>query len=662
MRTRAIWMLGLLLLVLTVAGHGHAVAQNRVENILSEVDQWIDSDTTRIFSYIDSANVATSKRLESSKHWKPTYDDLSFLLGIDYVGSPEVDNTGRHYFLMRITGEISALFYMDQPMGFPHQLTPNNWIDQDISIGDFLVHPSGKYVLVATMLHGDENFDIYRFDRDGSSKPLLIAPKIQYRQLIFEDEDKFFLISNDRTTQTIIRYTMSTGKVDTLYTEPGWFGPVDYKDGMLLCNRWLSFSESQLFILDTKTLKTKNITEKGLYYGGAFTLDAKVVTLTSALSGPEEFTKFAVIDPKKPKKLQLLYDPGMEVDGYLVVPRAEAVLASLNKDGYSELAAFDLKGKSIEVAQPEIGVVGGISSNDYGDISFGFSSPRVAPTFYSFRLGATNLKQMAAVSTFGFDFSNVNVELIHYPSKDGTMIPALLYAPKSAKKDGRNPAVVNYHGGPPSQSRPYFQRNIAFALSRGLVMLFPNVRGSTGYGPAYEEADNLEGRFTALEDAIAAVDYLVNEGWSNTSRIAIWGASYGGYTVNYLGTKWPEKFACIVSEVGVADVDYELTHGDITFKSGWEKEYGPVGSELSRELSPIFYAEKIARPIFVTAGYHDPRVFSGGPRRFGYVLRELGKDVLYYEDVQSGHGASMKKRLIEDYTRSYVFILDHIVK
>lgn len=67
----------------------------------------------------------------------------------------------------------------------------------------------------------------------------------------------------------------------------------------------------------------------------------------------------------------------------------------------------------------------------------------------------------------------------------------------------------------------------------------------------------------------------------------------------------------------MADVDYELTHGDITFKAGWEKEYGPVGSELTYQLSPIFMTETIRQPIFVTAGFYDPRVFAGEPRRFG---------------------------------------------
>ena len=637
-------------------------AESRVEQILKGADTWIIQDTSRILSYIDSCNQVTDDALKGSKHWQSTYDDLSFLLGIDLATDPKIDNTGRIYFLMRITGQVQTLFYMDDPMEFPHQLTPNNWADRGISIGFFDVHPSGKYVLVGIMQYGNENFDIYKFDRDGKFHPLLVAPNLQYRSIVFKNEDEFYLISSDRKTQTLIKYTISTGKIDTVYTEPGWFGPDDYLDGKLILTRWLSFSESQLFVFDEKTKKVKDITKVGLYYGGLFTPDGKVLTYTGALSTEEEFAKFAIIDLKKPKKLKLVYDPKMEVDAFAWIPQLQIAVGAVNKDGYSELLAFDLAGKQVEVPQPEIGVISNVSSNDYGDIVFDFSSPRKAPTFYHFRLGWKDVREMVPISTFGFDFSNIKVKVIRYPSKDGTMIPALLYVPKDAKKDGGNPAVVSYHGGPPSQSRPYFQRNIAFALSRGLVMLFPNVRGSSGYGPAWEQADNLEGRFSALEDDIAAIDYLINEKWSNPDKIAIWGASYGGYTVNYLATNYPNKFACVVSEVGVADVDYSTTHGDVTFSAGWEKEMGPVGSELTHKLSPIFYSDNVSRPILVTAGFHDPRVFPGDPRRFGYVLKELGKDVFYFEQTKSGHGGSQKSLLIEDFTRSYVFILDHLVK
>jgi protease II len=661
MKFKAAFLLGALLMGAWLCIPG-ASAEPRVPEILQEADAWIIQDTARILSYIDSCDQITDQALRNSKHWQSTYDDLSFLLGIDLATAPQVDNTGRIYFLMRITGQVEALFYVESPMEFPHQLTPNNWADQNISIAQYHAHPSGRYVLVSVHQYGNENFDIYKFDRDGKFQPLLIAPAIQYRSLIFKNEDEFFLISNDHQTQTLVKYTISTGKIDTLYTEPGWYGPDDYQNGKLILTRWLSFSESQLFILDEATGKTQDISKVGLYYGGLFTADGRVLTYTDALSTEEEFAKVALIDVNKPKKLKLVFDPKLELDAYSWIAKLQIAVGAVNRDGYSELIAFDLNGKRVEVPQPEIGVITNVAANDYGDVVFDFSSPRVAPTFFHFRLGWESMDQMVPVSTFGFDFSKMDVKVIRYPSKDGTMIPALLYVPKDAKKDGTNPAVVSYHGGPPSQSRPHFQRNIAFALSRGLVMLFPNVRGSSGYGPAWEQADNLEGRFSALEDDVAAIDYLINEKWSNPDKIAIWGASYGGYTVNYLAANYPDKFACVVSEVGVADVDYSTTHGDVTFSGGWEKEMGPVGSELTRKLSPIFNAQNVSRPILVTAGFHDPRVFPGDPRRFGYVLKELGKDVLYYEQTKSGHGGAQKTLLIEDFTRSYVFMLEHLLK
>ena len=242
------------------------------------------------------------------------------------------------------------------------------------------------------------------------------------------------------------------------------------------------------------------------------------------------------------------------------------------------------------------------------------------------------------------------------------MIPAFIYMPEMAKKDGTNPAIVDYHGGPAGQSRPYFSRNMAFALGNGFIYMLPNVRGSSGYGPAYEQADNLEGRLNSLKDDEAAIDYLINEGWSKPDKIAIWGGSYGGYTVDWLATQCPDKIACVVSQVGVSDPDHTILNSNPVFIPSWEKEYGPVGGALNRKVAPIFYAENVSKPILVTGGFNDPRVPPSDPRRFAYVLSRLGKPVWYYEATEAGHGAAMKAQLTHDLASSYVFTLMHVMK
>ena len=637
------------------------MASEKVEKALEEVDRWVRDDTTRVMAYIAEQNAYTDSVLRNSPYWEPTYRDLSFLLGIDYVGRPVIDNTGRIYFTMRITGETAALFYVDEPMGWPRQLTPNNWSAMGLTLGSYWVHPSGKLLLVQVMKYGSENYDIYLFERDGAFRPLLEDPETQYGNIVFKNEEEFFLITDKDERRTVLHYNIATGKLDSLYTEDEYVALLDYKDGVLLCARYFSFSESQLFLLDTRTLKSRDLTARGLFWGGDFTLDGRVLTLTSDLSSDEEFMKFAVVDLKKPKKLHLLMDPKVETEEYVFLDKIGVTVAGLNRDGYAQLIAFDLEGKPIETPPIDVGIASGLEANEFGELVFGFSSPRSAPALFTFRAGDDRLSRVAEVSTFGFDFSRINVEVIRYPSSDGLEIPALLYKPAAARRDGNNPCLIIYHGGPPSQSRPYFQRNMAFALSKGMIVLFPNVRGSTGYGPAYQEMDDLEGREQSLVDCERAIDYMVEAGWSTYDKIALWGASYGGYVVNYLSVKAPEKFACGISEVGVSDIDHTNRYSATSFQKGWEREFGPIGSALTRKLSPIYYADQLQRPLLVTAGFRDRRVPGSDPRRFGWVLKSLGKDVLYYEEVETGHWETQKSQLIRDYTYFYVFLQEHLM-
>jgi dipeptidyl aminopeptidase/acylaminoacyl peptidase len=635
----------------------------KIEKILEEIDPWVTTDTAKIMAYIDSASTITAETIQSSKFWEPTVRDLSFLLGIDLITSPRIDNTGRIYFTMRLTGESEALFYMDKPMSWPIQLSPNNWTDEGFTISGYSVHPSGDYILVRVNKHGDEMHDVWHFSRNGQFRPLLESRTVRYSGIIFNEDnpDEFYLYIDNRKDMHIGRYTISTGKLDTLYHEPGAFYPTDYYKGKIPIVRWFSFSDGQLALYDVNTNQVTDLSDTALYWGAGFTKDGKVLAYTSELSEEDEFMKICMVDPAKPKEFTVVYDPGKEIDEYTFDRNTGIMVFALNKDGYSELAAANMDGSSIAVPKPEIGIISGMSGNDSGDVVFSFSSPKVSPTAFKFEVGDTKLEQIGKISTFGFDFSDIKVDVIRYKSEDGTIIPSLIYIPAGAKKDGNNPAIVDYHGGPPGQSRPYFQRNMAFALSKGFIFMRPNVRGSTGYGPAYERADNLEGRFAALQDAEAAIDYLINEGWSSPDKIAIWGASYGGYTVNWLATQCPEKIACVVSEVGVSDVDHTNKNSSQVFAKGWEKEYGPVGSELTRKLSPIFFAENVTSPMLVTGGFNDPRVPPSDPRRFAYVLSKLGKPVWYFEETEAGHGASMKAQLIRDLASNYVFTMMHVM-
>jgi dipeptidyl aminopeptidase/acylaminoacyl peptidase len=645
----------------TGAPPSHSRSHVSIDSLLQNVDAWILSDTTRILAYIDSCNARTDSMLSQSRHWATTHKKMEDLLGIDAIGSPQPDNTGRIYFLMRITGEAGALFYVDEPMGWPHQVTPNSWTDRGINISYFRVHPSGKFVIVYTDVHGDENIDLYRFDRDGTYEPLLIDRTVRYANVQLADGDTVYVIANDGEREHILKLDVQTGDTTFVYSESESIDIMDYHDGNLLCRRMYTFNESQLFTIDLRTKKVTEVGGKAHVMDANLTIRGEILSLSSELSSEDEYFKFLLFEPERPHKPRVVYELQSGSDYGLFLRDRDVMVINLNFDGITRLLAFDLNGKTLPVPQVPVGVASLLRSNGVGDIAFTVSSPQFPPTPYIFHLGDTTLTQIGSVATFGFDFSHIDVQVIHYPSTDGMRIPALLYAPRTAKRDGSNPAVVIYHGGPPSQSRPYFSRSRLFAMEMGLVMLFPNVRGSDGYTPAYEAADNLEGRFQALVDSERALDYLVEDGWSSQDRIAIWGGSYGGYVVNWLSVACPEKFACALSDVGSADVDFNNLHSQKSFLKGWEREMGPVGSELTRSLSPIYRATKVAKPILITSGFHDRRVPAADPRRWSWLLGKLGKDVLYYETVETGHGSSRRSQLIHELSLQYTFMLSHIL-
>jgi len=658
-----------ILLMLLSFSISHTQEYDMIDKMLSEIDQWVVTDTARIMSYIDSTNEVAMNTLKSSKHWDMVEEELGFLLGIDLITSPQIDNTGRVYFRMRLTGESDALFYVDEPMGFPIQITPNNWTDEGISISGYSVHPSGDFILVQVNKFNDEMHDIWLFERNGQFRPLLISPEKRYYIAGFDEDnpDRFFVLVFQSPNIHYATYMISSGVLDTIYHEPGSNYITDYYKDKLLFTRSISFSESQLAMLDMKTNDVTDLTDVTQLSMAAFTTDGQVFLLTSAKSKEDEFMKFCMLDPAKPKKMKIIYEPGLETEEIMFHRDMGVVVTALNKDGFSILRGFDLEGNEIAMPELDIGVISeyagsAINANDSGQIVFSYSSPTVPPTAYTFTLNENKLQRIGKVSTFGYDFSDIKVDLIRYPSEDGTMIPSLIYIPENAKRDGNNPAIIQYHGGPPAQSRPYFQRNIAFALSKGFIMMFPNVRGSSGYGPAWEEADNQEKRFDALMDAEMAIDYLIHEGYSSPEKIAIWGGSYGGYTVNWLAGHCSDKIACVVSQVAESDIEHGLEHTGVgTFIEGYEREYGKRGSMLLKQLSPIYYAEDVNVPILFKTGHYDPRVPPSDSRRFATILNELGKQVWHYEETESGHGGSFKSQVIFDLTSSYVFTMMHVM-
>jgi dipeptidyl aminopeptidase/acylaminoacyl peptidase len=226
---------------------------------------------------------------------------------------------------------------------------------------------------------------------------------------------------------------------------------------------------------------------------------------------------------------------------------------------------------------------------------------------------------------------------VHYPSFDGRRIPAWLHLPAGAKAP--IPFVVSVHGGPEGQARPSFLADRAYLLSLGYGVLAPNVRGSTGYGREWRDADDYRKRLDSVRDVRAAAEWLAKEGWAPKDRIAVHGGSYGGYVVLACLTEFPDTFAAGVDVVGIANFETFLERTADYRRALREEEYGPLSDrEFLRSISPIHKVDRIRAPLLVAHGENDPRVPVHEARQIEAALRARGTPVraLYFPD--EGHG------------------------
>jgi dipeptidyl aminopeptidase/acylaminoacyl peptidase len=160
-----------------------------------------------------------------------------------------------------------------------------------------------------------------------------------------------------------------------------------------------------------------------------------------------------------------------------------------------------------------------------------------------------NAKQLTRLGLASINPARLpEAQIVHYKSFDGTVISAFVWIPFNLARDGKAPAVVLPHGGPTSQYRDFFDPRAVALASRGFVVIAPNVRGSTGYGHAFQQANFRDLGGGDLKDEIAGVHFLVDTGYVDEKRIGMTGGSYGGYmTLMALG-KTPGVWAAGVSQ------------------------------------------------------------------------------------------------------------------
>jgi dipeptidyl aminopeptidase/acylaminoacyl peptidase len=253
--------------------------------------------------------------------------------------------------------------------------------------------------------------------------------------------------------------------------------------------------------------------------------------------------------------------------------------------------------------------------------------------------------------------------LVHYPSYDGRRISAFVYVPFNLRKDGSHPAIVMAHGGPSGQWEDAFSRDVAYFANHGYIVIRPNVRGSTGYGKAFEDLNNLDWGGGDLEDLVAAADYLVGTGYVARSKIAVMGGSYGGYLTLAALAFTPERWAAGVDLFGISSIVTLARTTDPLLMPYLEREMGSLATRegLMRERSPLRAADRIRAPLLILQGDNDPRVPLAESRQIAEAVRRNRGIVELVVYPGEGHGFHKLEDQLDSMRRAVAF-LDRYVK
>jgi dipeptidyl aminopeptidase/acylaminoacyl peptidase len=252
-----------------------------------------------------------------------------------------------------------------------------------------------------------------------------------------------------------------------------------------------------------------------------------------------------------------------------------------------------------------------------------------------------------------------------FQARDGFVIQGYLTIPKNS--NGKSvPLVVNPHGGPWARDEWGYNPEVQFLANRGYAVVQINFRGSTGYGKKFWMAGFKQWGQEMQNDITDGVKYLIENGTADPSRIAIYGASYGGYATLAGLTFTPEIYACGIDYVGVSNLFTFMKSIPPYWAPYLEMMYEMVGNpdkdaEMMTKASPVFHVDKMKAPLLIAQGAKDPRVNINESDQMVEAIKKNGGKVEYIVEPEEGHGFSNEEARFNFYRKMEAFLARNMV-
>ena len=528
----------------------------------------------------------------------------------------------------------------------------------------------GNYIVYARDTGGNEATQIYRMDLDTRQSVLLSLPDERSSAKWTSLGDRLLISS------VPLDKTASGGRRDKIVTTLGLVDPqtptirkplaelpgggwgayrFSQDDQHLAALQYRTSSDTDVVLIDPRTgAREKILPQSGHDSAGfgdlAWSHDNKQIFLTTNQGG--EFFELAVYDLASKQLKVLSRHIPWDIENISLSKDGRRLLAVVNNNGRDEVRLFDTV-SGLELARPDIpagAITGGrwheVQTNRFG---FALNSPQSPGDVYSHDVstGQTQRWTTAFASPDVKPDHFVNPELVQIKSFDGLTISGWLYLPDVARFPGKRPVVIDFHGGPESQSTVRFMGRWNYYLNEmGLAVLMPNVRGSSGYGKTFQNLDNGFKRKDSVKDGGAFLNWLGTHPRLDATRVVASGGSYGGYMSLAMAVDYSPLLRGAVNVVGISHFVTFLSNTESYRRDLRRVEYGderdPAMRNFQEQIAPLNNAADIKIPLFVVQGKNDPRVPYTEANQIVKAVRKNGVPVWYLMADNEGHGFARK--------------------
>jgi len=533
--------------------------------------------------------------------------------------------------------------------------------------------PADARKLVTRDQGGNELNHLYVIEADGSERDLTPGDRLKAVFAGFNHAgDAFYVQTNERDPKFFDLYRYSTrdyARERLFENTEGWaVGPLSADERWLALARTRTTNDNDLYLHDLQTRNRLHLSphEGDARYSAAdFSPDSKHLLYLTNEGG--EFTGLRRYDIESGAHARVQDEP-WDIVHAAYSHDGKFRVSAINDDGSTRVSIVEVA-SGAPVALPVLpsGEIRGlVIARSEQRIAFYVNGDRQPSELYTLELGQSEAKRLTTSLSAKLDAADlVDSSVVRFRSFDGLEIPNILWKPHQATATAKVPALVLVHGGPGGQTTRAYNVLAQYLANRGYVVLGINNRGSSGYGKTFFAADDRKHGREPLWDCVEAKKYLQTLDYVDADRIGIMGGSYGGYMTLAALAFQPDEFKVGVDIFGVSNWLRTLESIPPYWESMREALYQEIGNPATErdmliEISPVFHADRITRPLMVLQGKNDPRVILAESDDIVAAVEKNGVPVEYVVFDDEGHGFTKKKNQIEGYGRMLAFLDAHL--